>query len=342
MILFEDENDDENERDLMKNGKKNQNDLLRSMHRMMVLIREAEEAIARYYHEQEMRCPTHLCIGQEAVPVGLCAALRTDDYAFGTYRGHGIYLAKGGALNAMMAELYGKATGVCRGKSGSMQLVAPEVGLLCASALVGGTVPQAVGAALAAKMRGEEKIAVSFHGDAATEEGAWHEAMNFASLKKLPCVFLCENNFFAVYTHISERQATDKIYKRAASYGMPSVRVDGNDVLAVHEAVKSAVDRARKGGGPSFIEAMTYRWREHCGPNWDDQLGYRDVKEAKAWMARDPIKKFEKQLLAKKVMTKAEIEDVRKNILKEVEDSIAFAKASPFPEASELTTGVYA
>jgi pyruvate dehydrogenase E1 component alpha subunit len=327
---------------LMKNGKKNQNESLRGMHHMMVLIREAEEAIARYYHEQEMRCPTHLCVGQEAVAAGLGAALRRDDYAFCTYRSHGIYLAKGGDLKGMMAELYGKATGVQRGKAGSMQLGAPEVGLLCASALVGGTVPQAVGAALAAKMRGEDKVSVSFHGDAATEEGVWHEAMNFASLKKLPVIFLCENNFFAVYTHISERQATGNIYKRAAGYGIPSARVDGNDVLAVHKAVAKAVERARKGGGPTFIEAMTYRWREHCGPNWDDQLGYRDVKEAKAWIARDPIKKFEKQLLAKKAMTKAEIEDVRKSILQEVEAAIAFAKSSPFPDASELTAGVYA
>lgn len=312
------------------------------MHRMMVLIRETEEAIARYYHEQQMRCPTHLCIGQEAVAAGLGAALRPDDYAFGSYRSHGIYLAKGGNLNAMMAELYGKATGAQRGKAGSMQLGAPEVGLLCASALVGGTVPQAVGAALAAKMRGEKKIAVSVHGDAATEEGVWHEAMNFASLKKLPVIFLCENNFFAVYTHISERQATDKIYKRAAAYGMPGVRVDGNDVLAVYQAVRKAAEQARQGGGPTLIEAVTYRWREHCGPNWDDHLGYRDVKEAQAWMARDPIKKFEKILLKKKVMTPDEIQKVRSEILKEVEAAIAFAKNSPFPDPSELMTGVYA
>jgi TPP-dependent pyruvate/acetoin dehydrogenase alpha subunit len=317
-------------------------EMLRWMYERMVLIRETEEAIARHYAEQEMRCPTHLCIGQEAVPVGLCAALEPDDYAFGTYRSHGIYLAKGGDLRAMMAELYGKVTGACRGKSGSMQLVAPEVGFLCASALVGGTVPMAVGAALAAKLRREKKISVSIHGDAATEEGAWHEAMNFASLKKLPVVFVCENNFFAVYTHISERQAADNIYKRAASYGIPGARVDGNDALAVYKAVKAAADRARKGGGPSLIEARTYRWREHCGPNWDDQLGYRDVKEAKSWMARDPIKKFEKILSQKRAMTAKEIKSVRETALKKVEDAVAFARSSPFPEPSELTRDVYA
>jgi pyruvate dehydrogenase E1 component alpha subunit len=326
----------------MKQRKRISTEVLRWMHRRMVLIREAEEVIAHYYHEQEMRCPTHLCVGQEAVPVGLCAALRPDDYAFGTYRSHGIYLAKGGDLEAMVAELYGKVTGVARGKSGSMQLIAPEVGFLCASALVGGTVPQAVGAGLAIKLRHEDRVSVAFFGDAATEEGVWHEAMNFASLKKLPVIFLCENNFFAVYTHISERQAVNNIYKRAAAYGMPGVRVDGNDVSAVYEVVRDAATRARKGGGPSLIEAQTYRWREHCGPDWDDQLSYRDPKEVKAWMARDPIKRFEKELLKIKEMTTDEMKQVRKTILQEVEDAIAFAKKSPFPDAGELTQGVYA
>jgi pyruvate dehydrogenase E1 component alpha subunit len=326
----------------MKQGKRISTDVLRWMHGRMVLIREAEEIIARYYHEQEMRCPTHLCVGQEAVPVGLCAALRPGDYAFGTYRSHGIYLAKGGDLEAMMAELYGKVTGVARGKCGSMQLNAPEVGFLCASALVGGTVPEAVGAGLAIKLRHEDGVSVAFFGDAATEEGVWHEAMNFASLKKLPVIFLCENNFFAVYTHISERQATDDISKRAAAYGMPGVRVDGNDVVAVYEATHEAVTRARDGGGPTLIEAQTYRWREHCGPDWDDQLSYRDAKEAKAWMARDPLKKFEKELLKNKDMTADEMRQVRKTIVKEVEDAITFAKESPFPDPGELTQGVYA
>jgi acetoin:2,6-dichlorophenolindophenol oxidoreductase subunit alpha len=315
---------------------------MRWMHRRMILIRETEEAIARHYHEQEMRCPTHLCLGQEAVPVGLCAALRPDDYVFGTYRSHGIYLAKGGDLKAMIAELYGRVTGACRGKSGSMQLVAPEAGFLCASALVGGTVPMAVGAALAIKMRREDRVSVTCFGDAATEEGAWHEAMNFASLKKLPVVFLCENNFFAVYTHVSDRQAADNIHQRAASYAMPGARVDGNDVLGVFAAVREAVERARRGAGPSLIEARTYRWREHCGPNWDDQLGYRDVEEVKSWMARDPITQFEKVVTEQRIMTDAEMQEIRKVVLEEIEDAIRFAKSSPFPGPNELVEGVYA
>lgn len=312
------------------------------MHRQMVLIREAEETIARHYHEQEMRCPTHLCVGQEAVPVGLCAALQSDDYAFGTYRSHGLYLAKGGDLKAMMAELYGKATGSGRGNSGSMQLGAPKAGLLCCSALVGGTVPQAVGAALAIKLRHENRVSVSFHGDAATEEGVWHEAMNFASLKKLPVVFLCENNFFAVYTHISERQPTDQIHTRAAAYNMPGVCVDGNHAEDIYRAVTQAVRRARAGGGPTLIEARTYRWREHCGPNWDDQLSYRDADEVKAWMERDPIQQYERRLLDDAVMTADEIENHREVITREVAEAITFAKNSPFPDLCELTQGVYA
>lgn len=308
----------------------------------MVLIRETEEAIARLYHEQQMRCPIHLCGGQEAVAVGLCAALRTDDYAFGTYRGHGIYLAKGGDLKQMMAELYGKATGCTRGKGGSMQLMAPEAGFLCASALVGGTIPEAVGAALAIKLRHEDRVSAAFFGDAATEEGVWHEAMNFASLKKLPVVFVCENNFFAVYTHMSHRQAADNIHQRAAAYGMPGVRVDGNKVTEVYEAVREAVVRARNGGGPSLIEARTYRWREHCGPNWDEELSYRDPEEAKAWMARCPIQQFERVLTHRQLMTALQREAVRKEILSEIEAAVAFAKSSPFPNASELMQDVYA
>jgi len=312
------------------------------MYRQMVLIRETEEAIARLYHEKQMRCPMHLCGGQEAVSVGLCATLRTDDYAFGTYRGHGIYLAKGGDLKQMMAELYGKVTGCTRGKGGSMQLMAPEVGFVCASALVGGTIPEAVGAALAIKLRREDRVSAAFFGDAATEEGVWHEAMNFASLKKLPVVFVCENNFFAVYTHMSHRQATDNIYQRAAAYGMPGVRVDGNKVTEVFEAVREAVVRARSGGGPSLIEARTYRWREHCGPNWDEELSYRDPEEAKAWIARCPIQQFEQVLTQQQLMTASQREAVRKEVLSEIETAVAFAKSSPFPDVSELMQGVYA
>ena len=315
---------------------------MRLMHQRMVLVREIEELIVRHYDEQEMRCPMHLGIGQEGVSAGICASLRPEDYIFGTYRSHGIYLAKGGDPKTMLAEFYGKSTGQSAGRAGSMQLTAPEIGFLCASALVGGTIPMAVGAALASKLRRDGRIAIAFFGDAATEEGVWHEAMNFASLKKLPVVFVCENNFFAVYTPLAERQPSDKIYERAAGYSMPATCVDGNNVAEVFEVMDDAVARARAGGGPSFVEARTYRWREHCGPAWDDHLSYRNIEEAKAWMARDPIRQFENRLLEEKLMTEAEIAQVRRDVLAQVEDALAFAKQSPFPEPDELMHGVYA
>jgi TPP-dependent pyruvate/acetoin dehydrogenase alpha subunit len=315
---------------------------LRTMYEQMVLIRQIEEAIVRHYDEQEMRCPMHLGIGQEGVSAATCAALEADDYIFGTYRSHGIYLAKGGDPKAMLAEFYGKSTGTAAGRAGSMQLTAPETGFLCASALVGGTIPMAVGAALASKLRHERRVTVAFFGDAATEEGVWHESMNFASLKKLPVVFVCENNFFAVYTHLLQRQATDDISARAAGYAMPASQVDGNKVVEMFQAVRSAVERARRGDGPSFIEARTYRWREHCGPAWDDHLSYRNIEEAKAWMARDPIKQFEQQLLGDKIMSESEFAAVHRTISTQVEEALAFAHSSPFPEPDQLMHGVYA
>jgi len=315
---------------------------MRLMYERMVLIREVEEAIARHYGEQEMRCPMHLSIGQEAVSAGICSALRPDDYIFGTYRSHGIYLAKGGNPKTMLAEFYGKSTGGAGGRAGSMQLTAPELGFLCASALVGGTIPMAVSAALASKLQGEDRVSVAFFGDAATEEGAWHEAMNFAALKKLPVIFVCENNFFAVYTHIADRQPSDKIYKRAAGYSMPSRDVDGNHVAEVFSAVREAVELARSGGGPSFIEARTYRWREHCGPAWDDHLDYRNVEEAKAWMARCPIKLLDKQLLEDQLVTESELRALHEAARATAEEAVAFAKQSPFPDPAELMHGVYA
>lgn len=315
---------------------------MRLLYQRMVLIREVEEAIARHYDEQEMRCPMHLSIGQEAVSAGICAALRPDDYIFGTYRSHGLYLAKGGDPKTMLAEFYGKSTGGAGGRAGSMQLTAPEIGFLCASALVGGTIPMAVGAALASKLQHQDRVAIAFFGDAATEEGVWHEAMNFAALKKLPVVFVCENNFFAVYTHIADRQPSDKIHERARGYSMPSLEVDGNKVAEVFAAVRDAVELARGGGGPSFIEARTYRWREHCGPAWDDHLDYRNVDEAKAWMERCPIKQLDKELLEDRLVSKSELKELHQAAKSAAEEAIAFAKKSPFPDANELTHGVYA
>ena len=300
-----------------------------------------EETIVELYPQQEMKCPCHLYIGQEAVATGVCAALSREDYLLGTYRGHGIYLAKGGDLKALMAELYGKVTGGARGRGGSMQLIAPEVGLLCTSAIVGGTLPIGVGAALAAMFRGRGQVSAVVFGDGATEEGVFHESMNFASLKQLPVIFVCENNFYATYSHQSARQCADNIYERAAAYRMPGFRLDGNSVLEVYRATEAAVERARRGEGPTLLECRTYRWREHVGPNWDTHLGYRSEEELKEWMARCPIQTFEEALLTEGALSPDKIQHLTAELKEEIKEAVAFAQKSAFPPVSELEKWVY-
>ena len=315
--------------------------ILRTMYQTMLKIRNIEEKIAELYPEQEMRCPTHLYIGQEAIATGVCANLRREDYVLGTYRGHGIYLAKGGDMKAMLAELYGKKTGCAKGKGGSMHLVAPEVGFLGTSALVAGCIPLAVGAALGSVMQKDNRVAVVFFGDAATEEGVFHESLNFASLKNLPVIFVCENNFYAVYSHLSARQASDNIYKRAEAHNMPGVRVDGNDVIAVFETAQEAIKQARGGEGPTLIECRTYRWKEHVGPYFDYDLGYRSKEELDEWIEKCPLKRYKEFLLNHHVMSELEMNQIAKQIDDEIEEAVQFAKNSPFPDASELTADVY-
>lgn len=315
-----------------------QRQLLQAMWR----IRLIEERIGTRYADQEMRCPCHLAIGQEAVAVGTCAPLEVTDTLFGTYRGHGLYLAKGGNLNALIAELYGKETGCTHGRGGSMQLAAPEVGLICTSAIVASTIPMAVGAALSAARRGTRHVSVVVFGDGATEEGVFHESLNFASLKRLPVVFVCENNLYACYSHQRARQAADNIFRQAAAHAMPGLRVDGNDVLAVHGAVGQAVARARAGEGPSLIECHTYRWREHCGPNDDTDLGYRSREEVAHWMARCPIAQFTRRLEAEGQLSPDLVTRWSTEIARELDAAFTFAQQSPFPQVSGLAAGVYA
>lgn len=223
-----------------------------------------------------------------------------------------------------------------------MQLVAPRVGLLCTSALVGGTIPIAVGAALASKIDGSNRVAVIVFGDGGTEEGVFHESMNFASMKKLPVVFVCENNFYAVYTHQSARQCADNIYQRAASYLIPGVRIDGNDVLRVYNEAKKAVDRARRGEGPTLIECRTYRWLEHVGPHSDTHLGYRSEAVLQDWKARCPVQSFKHKLVAEGALSEKETEEIKAEIINEIEEAVAYAKKSPYPDVEELGTAVYA
>lgn len=316
-------------------------DLLIALYRSMALVRKTEEKIVALYPEQEMRCPTHLSIGQEAPAAGVCAALAASDVTYSGHRGHAHYLAKGGDLRAMMAELYGRVTGCSRGKGGSMHLVDPSVGVMGASAIVGGSMPLAVGAALAARLRDRDTVAVAFFGDAAVEEGVFHESVGFAALRKLPVIFACENNFYATYSPLTSRQVNDDIYRRVSPLGVPGVRLDGNNVTEVHRAARQAVHRARSGEGPTLLEMRTYRWRDHVGPGYDVSVGYRTQAELDAWMACDPVATFARALEAGGVLSPAARADIDARLDHDINEAVAFAKGSPYPDASELAEHVY-
>ncbi|XZO02957.1 MAG: thiamine pyrophosphate-dependent dehydrogenase E1 component subunit alpha [Microcoleus sp.] len=309
----------------------------------MLRIRLVEEKIVELYPQQEMRCPIHLSIGQEAIAAGVCATLYPTDAVFSNHRAHGHYLAAGGNLKAFLAEMYGKATGCCQGKGGSMHLIDLEAGFMGSAPIVGGTIPVAVGAALGAVMQGLNKVVVVFFGEATTEEGVFHESANFAALKNLPVVFVCENNLYSVYTGMSERQPLGReVYALAKSHNIPSFQGDGNDVAAVYQMTAEAVQRARSGGGPTFLEFKTYRWREHCGPNYDNDLGYRTEAEFQEWKVRCPIQRTQAQLLEQGILTAQDLEEMIGVISSEVEEAVSFAKSSPFPDPQILFQHIYA
>ncbi len=317
-------------------------DILLKLFADMLKIRLVEEKIVALYPEQEMRCPTHLSIGQEAAAAGVCAALQDDDAALSTHRCHGHYLAKGGGIRELFAELYGKATGCAGGKGGSMHLLCLDKGFFGASAIVGGTIPIGAGLAWAFKLRGSDRVAAAFFGDGASEEGVFHESLHFAALKQLPVLFVCENNFYATHSHQSARQIRDNIFERGQIYGVPGERVDGRDVLAVYEAARRAVEQCRRGQGPALLEIRAYRWKEHVGPSFDHALGYRSKAELDQWMGDCPITRFEKLLLSEGLAAASELGKVRRDLELEIEQAIAFAKASPFPAAESLHTDVLA
>jgi len=316
---------------------------VRGLHRDLIRIRLIDERIAALYPEQEMRCPVHLSIGQEAVSVGVCANLRRTDRVLSGHRSHGHYLAKGGSLKAMFAELYGRATGCTSGKGGSMHLLDLEAGFFGAVPIVGSTIPIAVGAAWASRMRGEDRVVVAFFGEAATEEGVFHEAINFAQLKRLPVLFVCENNLYSVYSPMSVRQPEGtEVYQVAAGHGVESAQGDGNDVVEVYTMARAAIERARQGRGPSFLEFKTYRWREHCGPFYDNDIGYRTPAEFEHWRRSCPIERFEAQLRDSGVMLPEELASLRREIEQEIDEAVAFAKSSPFPDAADMASFTYA
>lgn len=316
-------------------------DELRELHFELLRIRLIEERIAALYPEQKMRCPVHLSIGQEAVAVGTCAALEPDDWAMSGHRSHGHYLAKGGDLKAMLAELYGKATGCTGGKGGSMHLLDLDAGFVGAVPIVGSTIPIATGAAWASRLQGNSRVVVSYFGEGAAEEGVFHESLNFAQLKKLPIVFVLENNLYSVYTPLELRQPDRPLEDLARAHGVAHATGDGNDVLEVVRLAREAVARARAGDGPTLLVFDTYRWMEHCGPFDDDNLGYRPQGELAEWRRRDPLAAFETSLLEHEVLSQDELERCRETISTEIDAAVEFAETSPFPEPALLWTDVH-
>ena len=308
----------------------------------MKLIRVVEESISERYSNNLMRCPTHLSSGQEAPSAVAGHFLLQGDYAVSTHRAHGHYLAKGGNIPAMLAEIYGKATGCSAGKGGSMHLTDDSVGFVGSTAIVGSSIPIGVGLAMACKKRGDSSISAVFLGDGATEEGAFFEAVNFAVVRKLPVIFICENNLYSVYSPLSVRQPTDrKISELASAMGLISTRSEGENIPELYKSMRDIVTQIRETCQPGFIEISTYRWREHCGPNYDNKLGYRTEEEYLNWRKKDPLPNFEEALLSQKKLSTKELESMNMEIEKVVAEAFAFAESSPFPETREAYQGLF-
>ncbi|HYH39072.1 MAG TPA: thiamine pyrophosphate-dependent dehydrogenase E1 component subunit alpha [Azospirillum sp.] len=309
--------------------------------RAMLRIRLVEEAVALRYGELEMRCPIHLSVGQEAVAVGLCAELRRTDQVLSTHRCHAHYLAKGGDLRAMIAELYGRETGCCGGRGGSMNLHEAEAGLLLSSPTIGSAIPVAVGAALAMRQAGQDGVAVTFFGDGAAEEGVLHEAMNFAALRSLPVLFVLENNLWSIVTALEQRQPGRPLADLARAHGIPAETVDGNDVLAMRAAAARAVARGRRGEGPGFLVCDTYRLRDHCEHTLPLPEDAATKAERAAWRERCPIQRLRRPLVQSGVLTEAAEEAMAVAILAEIDDAFTFARTSPFPTTARVEETVY-
>ena len=312
-------------------------ELLRQMHLTMVRIRGFEERAVELFMAQELPGFLHSYLGQEAVAAGACACLKQDDYITSTHRGHGHVIAKGLSLDRMMAELYGKTTGYCKGKGGSMHITDFSRGILGANGIVGGGIPIATGAALSAKMRKSEQVVVCFFGDGASNQGAFYEAANMAAVWTLPIVFVCENNLYALSTPHSRHQKTQEIAVRAAAFGFPGVTVDGNDPIAVYEAVVCSVDRARRGDGPTLVECRTYRWLGHFV---GDPGTYRPKEEVAAWREKDPLPRYERYLEERGVLDREEIESVHQVVKEEVRAAVEFARRSPSPQPEDALEDV--
>jgi len=308
------------------------------MFRTMVKIREFEEAAGRLAEQAKIPGAVHLYAGEEAVAVGVCTELTPEDAITSTHRGHGHCIAKGGDVKRMFAELFGRATGYCHGKGGSMHIADLDLGILGANGIVAGGAPMAMGAAFASKYKKDGTVCVLFCGDGATNEGAWHEALNFAGLYKLPLITVVENNHWGEWSRQEAQAPITELYIRAQSYGMPGVRVDGQDVLAVHEAAHDAIERARGGGGPSLIECDTYRFHDHIGRAEREN---RPREEVAYWRSRDPIDIFRAKLAERAVLTNEGAERIVEEVRREIEEAIAYAEASPYPDPADLLKDVY-
>lgn len=308
----------------------------RELYRLLSLIRLVQLKIEEVYHLDEMKTPVHLCIGQEAIAAGVCYVLQKDDYVFSNHRGHGHYLAKGGDLKAMIAELYCREAGCSRGHGGSMHLVDTAVGLMGSSSIVSGGIPLAVGAALSCKMKGDKRVSVAFFGDGAVDEGVLYESINFALLKNLPVLFVCENNFYSVCSPTSNRHISDSIYRRFSGMGLPGYRVDGTDVVSVYELSKKLVETARRGGGPSLMECRVYRWRGHAGAGPDVNLGYRTQEELDQWLQFCPVESYKQRLINSGVMDREQIAGVDVLIKRQVEEAFEHAQKSPLPDGNNV------
>lgn len=313
--------------------------ILIEMYRQMLTIRKFEEKVAEFLAQGVIHGTGHLYIGEEAVAVGACRAIRPDDYITSTHRGHGHCIAKGADLNRMMSELLGKETGYCRGKGGSMHIADVKAGNLGANGVVGGGIPIACGAGITVKLKGMKRVVLCFFGDGAVNQGVFHESLNLASVWKLPVIFICENNQYAMSTATRIAFNIKDLSLRASSYGIPGTRVDGNDVLAVYQEVKRAVPRARSGKGPSFIVCETYRWKGHSR---SDAERYRTREEVAEWKRKCPIERFKQYLLSKDLLTGAQIDKIEEEVRSSIEQAVDFANKSPFPSLETLEEDVYA
>jgi pyruvate dehydrogenase E1 component alpha subunit len=309
------------------------------MYLKMLEIRHFEEKVFELYGQNLVPGTIHLYAGQEAVAVGVCSALRKDDYITSTHRGHGHCIAKGADLKRVMAEILGRKTGYCKGKGGSMHIADFSIGMLGATAVVGAGLPIATGAALSIKLRGTNQTVACFFGDGASNQGTFHESLNIAAIWQLPILYVCENNLYAMGTRQSRVMLIKNIAERVVAYGIPGITVDGNDILAVYKAAKNAVERAREGGGPTLLECKTYR---HKGHSRMDPAKYRPKEEVEEWLRKDPIKRFRSKLLESNVLSQAEADEIEQAVIAEVEEAVNFALESPYPAPEEALEDVYA